>query len=244
MPRVGCTCSITPVGFDRSFATAGFPARPVAVPDVGRVAFPAPRLPDSISILGRSCGLRHPAITDALDVAVAGLGLRLPILIRLAYAAAGTIAPDVGVKFVRLPRMAGNVTPEGLGFPAALLGFLPQPRRVHLGLLGVGTRPDGFGFPFAGVEFHIFSLMADLCRFLAVLLVALLLHRLPAPSAGEEQQHNHRHYDDGDHYPYPWSCVHVSHHFPLRCDREAGAIPAGIFPRTVITQLARVLTFH
>ena len=159
-------------------------------------------------------------------VVAVGLGLRLPVLIRLTYAAAGTVASDVGINLVRLPGVPGNVIPQGLGFLAALLGFLPQARRVHLGLLGVGACPDGLGLPFAGVKFHIFSLAADIGRLLPVLLVPLRLHRFPAPSAGQKQQHNQRHYDDGNHYPYPWSYVHVSHHFPLRCDR-AGARHSG-----------------
>ncbi len=146
-------------------------------------------------------------------------GLYLPVLARLVHAAAGAVTADVGIQLVRLAGVAGNVTAEGLRFPAAFLGFLPQPGRVHLGLLGVGARTDGLGFPFAGVEFHVFSLAADLGRFFPILLVPLLLHRLAAPSAGEEQHHNQGHDDNRNHYPYPWSCVHVSHHFPLRCDR-------------------------
>src|SRR5690242_7139492 len=65
------------------------------------------------------------------------------------------IGPYIGIKFVRLPCTAGNVTPQGLGFLAALFCFLAQPCSVNLRLLGVRARPDGFGLTFTGVNFHV-----------------------------------------------------------------------------------------
>lgn len=129
------------------------------------------------------------------------------------------IRPYVGIKFVRLPCTAGNVTPQGLGFLAALFCFLAQPCSVNLRLLGVRARPDGFGLPFAGINFHVLGFAPDLGGLFPVLLVPLLLHGFPAPSTGQEQQHDQYHHNNGNYHPYPWSCIHVSHHFPLRCDR-------------------------
>ena len=129
------------------------------------------------------------------------------------------IRADVRIQFVRLPAVAGNVAPQGLRFLAALLGLLPKTGGVYLGLLGVGTGPRGFSLPFAGVNFHILRFPADISSLFPVLLVALLLHGLPALSPGEEQHHNQRHDNNGNDHPYPWGCIHVSHHFPLRCDR-------------------------
>ena len=187
--------------------------------DVGRADVPALRLTGHIPDRNRG-GRPVPAVTDVVDlVAAAGrmalmvAGLGLQVFALLARATAGAVAVDIGIQLVRLPGVAGDVTPQGLGLLAALLGFPLQARRIHLGLLGIGTRTDGLRFPIASIELHGFSFPADFGSFLAVLLVALHLHGLPAPPAGEDQQHNQRHRDDGNHYPYPWSCIHVSHHF-------------------------------
>ena len=153
------------------------------------------------------------------------------------------VRADVGIKLVCLTGTAGNVAPQGLGFLAALLSFFCQPCRINLRLLGIRTGPDGLRFPLAGIDFHVLGFAPDLGGLLPVLLVPFFLHCLPAPASGQEQQHDQGHHNNGNYNPYPWSCVHVSHHFPLRCDRAGPRLPADIFG-TVITRLARVLTIH
>lgn len=158
-------------------------------------------------------GLNLPGVMASFPV------LNLPGVVAFRSIPPGAVLSDIGIEFVRLPGAVGNITAQGLGFPAALFGLLPQPCRVNLCLLGVGTRPDGLGLPFAGVDFHILGLTPDLGGLFPVLPVPLLLHGLPAFSASQEEQHDQHHHDNGNNYPYPWNCVHVSHHFPLCCDR-------------------------
>jgi hypothetical protein len=167
----------------------------------------------------------------------------LPGVLHRAAVLPAAVRADVGIKLVCLPGAAGNVAPQGLGFLAALFSLFLQPRCIYLGLLRIRTGPDGLRFTLAGIDFHVLGFAPDLGRLLPVFLVPLFLHCLPAPASGQEQQHDQRHHNNGNYNPYPWSCVHVSHHFPLRCDRAGPRLPADIFG-TVITRLARVLTFH
>lgn len=115
------------------------------------------------------------------------------------------IASDVRIELVRLPGVVGHITPQGLGLMGPLLGFLPKARRVNLGLLSVCARPGGLGLTLAGVDFHLFGFTPDLCRLFPVLLVPLLLHGLPALSAGQEEHHDQCNNNDGNYHPYPWS---------------------------------------
>lgn len=220
------------------------------VPVLSGVVHVAPAHPGVLNILSAHPGVAHfpatrPGVLDIVTImpGIHSVAAFFPGVLHHAGVLPGAVRTDVGIKLVRLPGMAGNVTPQGLGFLAALFSFFLQPRRVDFGLLGVRPGPDGFRFTLAGIDFHVLGFAPDLGGLLPVFLVPLFLHCLPAPASGQEQQHDQRHHNNGNYNPYPWSCVHVSHHFPLRCDRAGPRLPADIFG-TVITRLARVLTFH
>jgi len=227
---------------DSRFRTGGrsVMATVKAVAGVGLYTVGVPRIPAHVSAqvpgrtwIGRTCigwtstivaripGLNLPHIVPlaAILPGVVSLAAILPGVVHYSAILPAAFRPYVGIKLVGFPCTAGNIAPQGLGFLAALLGFLPQPGRVYLRLLRVGTRPDGLGLPFTRINFHVLGFAPDLGGLFPVLLVPLLLHCFPAPSTGQEQQHNQHHNNNGNYHPYPWSCVHVSHHFPLRCDR-------------------------
>jgi hypothetical protein len=196
---------------------------PVAGVRVSTVGIPCIPAHARAHVPGWTCVGRAPSITADLAVlnalGVVPVAALVPRVVHYGAILPPAIGSHVGIELVRLPRAAGNVAPQGLGFLAALFCFLAQPRSVNLCLLGVGSRPDGLGLPLAGINFHILGFTPDLGGLLPVLLVPLLLHGFPAPSSGQEQQHDQYHHNNGNYHPYPWSCIHVSHHFPLRCDR-------------------------
>lgn len=171
----------------------------------------------------------HVSRVPARSPAGTSVGRSTPVMagipvFRLAAVWARRLVPpaipaDVGIELVRLPGVAGYVAAQGLRLMGPLLGFLPKARRVDLCLFGVGACPSGLGFPLAGVDFHVLGFTPDLCRLFPVLLVPLLLEGLPALSAGQKEHHDQCNDNDGNYHPNPWSCIHVSHHFPLRCDR-------------------------
>lgn len=133
-------------------------------------------------------------------------------------AAAATFPLDVRVKFVRFPRPLIHVVAESLGLRRLLVCLLAQPSCLNLRLLSVRTRTGGLGLALAGIKFAVLGVAADLGSLFAVRVIPLLLYRLPAPSCREQQQHNKHHRNNGNYHPNPWSCFHVTHHFPLRCD--------------------------
>lgn len=210
----------------------------------------APTAPGVLNVAPGRPGVAHFPATrpGVLDIVTTMPGIHsvaalFPGVVHHAGVLPGAVRTDVGIKLVCLTGTAGNVAPQGLGFLAALFSFFCQPCRINFRLLGIRTGPDGLRFPLAGIDFHVLGFAPDLGGLLPVLLVPFFLHCLPAPASGQEQQHDQRHHNNGNYNPYPWSCVHVSHHFPLRCDRAGPRLPADIFG-TVITRLARVLTIH
>ncbi|MDQ0729715.1 hypothetical protein [Arthrobacter sp. B1I2] len=161
--------------------------------------------PGRIGVVGK--GVRAPC------VATSGVGMPFPAI------PSAAIRSDVGIEFVSLPGMGGNVTPQGLGFMGPLLGFLPKARCVNLCLLSISPRPNGLSFPLTGINFHILGFTPDFGSLFPVLLVPFLLGSLPALSTGQKEHHDQCNDNNGNYHPYPWSCIHFSHHFPLRCDR-------------------------
>jgi hypothetical protein len=145
--------------------------------------------------------------------------LHRPSIIALNAVPPAAIPSYVRIQFIRFPGAAGNITPQGLGLIGPLLGLLPKAGSVNLRLLRISTRTDGLGLALAGIDFHVLGFTPDLGGLFPVFLVAFLLHGLAALSAGQKKHHNQRHHNNGNYHPYPWSCIHVSHHFPLRCDR-------------------------
>lgn len=178
---------------------------------VGMAAVPILRVPVDVPI--NTCVGRSTPVMAGVTV------LHLPSVSILNAVPPAAIPSDVGIKFIRLPGAAGNVAPQGLGLMGPLLGFLPKAGCVNLRLLRIGPRADGLGLTLAGVDFHVLGFTPDLGGLFPVLLVALLLHGLAALSAGQKKHHDQCHHNNGNYHPYPWSCIHVSHHFPLRCDR-------------------------
>lgn len=185
-------------------ASAVIPSR------VGMAAVPVRRVP--VAITDSTCVGRSTPV-------MSGVTVLAPLLSALNAVPPAAIASDIGIEFIRLPGAAGDVTPQGLGLVGPLLGFLPKAGRVNLRLLCIGTRADGLGLALAGVDFHVLGFTPDLGGLFPVLLVAFLLHGLAALSAGQKEHHDQCHHNNGNYHPYPWSCIHVSHHFPLRCDR-------------------------
>ena len=116
----------------------------------------------------------------------------------------------IRVDGVRLPGVLGNVIPQGLRLSRPLLGFLAQPGSFHLGLLGVGPGTRGPGLVFAGIQFNILGLAADLGRLFAVRLIPLLLDCLTALPR-HQKQHNQHHHNDCNYHPNPW--FHATHLF-------------------------------
>ncbi|KSU74056.1 hypothetical protein GA0061083_3435 [Pseudarthrobacter enclensis] len=159
------------------------------------------RLPDSVhpAILPGAVFLLLSTARDFPRCRIRVERLALPIL------AAGTSAAataDVGIYLVGLAGVTGDLSAQLLRLMRLLLGFLPQPGGVDLRLLGVRTRTGRLGFPLTGVDFLVLRFPADLGCLFPVLLIALLLHGLPAPPTEKEQQNSHDHHN-GDHYPYP-----------------------------------------
>jgi hypothetical protein len=147
--------------------------------------------------------------------------------VMLTAAAAITIAAvalDIRIKLVGFLCVAAYVITEGLGFSTLLICVLAQPRRFDLGLLGISPGPRGLCFAFPRVEFLVLCLAANLSGLLAVRVVPLLLHRLPAAPCCKQQQHNQHHYNNGDYHPNPRSCFQITHHFPLRRDRAGESL--------------------
>lgn len=112
----------------------------------------------------------------------------------------------VGIQGVRLVEVLLGVRPEVLRLRLPPLGLLAEPCRLNLGLLGISFGTHGLGFVFAGLKFRFLSLAADFGRVLAVLFVALLPERFPAPAVHE--QSNQRDDDDYNDDPNPGSCIH------------------------------------
>lgn len=158
------------------------------------------------------------AVTIMLVAGCAGNRVRL---VRALLPAVGparappAVVRDVGIYLVSLTRVLGDFAAEGPCFAGLLFGFLPKAGGVDLCLLGISAGPGGLGLPLTRVKFLVFSFPADFRRFLAVLLLALLLDRLPAPPA-HQQDNNQQHHNYGNDYPNPWSCFHATHHFPLQ----------------------------
>ncbi|OAE00551.1 hypothetical protein A6A22_03225 [Arthrobacter sp. OY3WO11] len=136
------------------------------------------------------------------------------------------LAVDVRVELIRLTRPFIYIVAERLGLHSLLVSLLAQPGCVHLGLFCIRPGARRLRFTLPGVKFLNLCLTADFCCLLPVFVVALLLDRLPAPSARQQQQHNQHHHHNGNYHPYPWSCFHVTHHFPLDVTGPACALPA------------------
>ena len=131
-------------------------------------------------------GYTFPA--SAPGMATAGISAVDPCALRcpaLRTAAPGAIDGDVRIELVGLAGTAGNIAAQRLGFPGLLFRFLAQPGRIDLRLLGIGTCPNGLGFPFPGIDFHVFGFAPDFSGLFPVFPVALFLHCPPAPPANE-----------------------------------------------------------
>jgi hypothetical protein len=192
-------------------AGKGVMASAVLLSPVGMAAIPVRRVP--VDIPDSTCFGSSTPVMAGVSM------LHRPSIIALNAVPPAAIPSDVRVKFIRFPGAAGNITPQGLGLMGPLLGLLPKAGSVNLRLLRIGTRADGLSLALAGIDFHVLGFTPDLGGLFPVLLVAFLLHGLAALSAGQKKHHNQRHHNNGNYHPYPWSCIHVSHHFPLRCDR-------------------------
>lgn len=171
-----------------------------------------------ISAAGRVSGaIPHALVAGSLAVAA------VPA-VRVHITAA--VAVDIGVELVRFPRPFIHIVAECLGLDCLLVSLLAQPGCVHLGLLCIRFGTRRFRFTLPGVKFLRLGLAADFRSLLPVFVVTLLLDRLPAPSAGQQQQHYQHHHNYGNDYPNPWSCFHTTHHFPLDVTGPACALPA------------------
>jgi hypothetical protein len=162
---------------------------------------------------------------DASHTFVAGsFAVAAVAAVRVDIAAA--VAVDVGVKLVRLPRPFVYIVAERLGLHGLLVCLLAQPGRIHLGLFRISPGTRSFCFALPCVKILHLGLAADFRCLGPVLVVALLLDSLPAPSARQQQQHNQHHHNDADYHPNPWSCFQNTHHFPLDVTGPACALPA------------------
>ena len=167
----------------------------------------------------------------AFVVCVAGCSAGRVRLARTLLTVVGPARPpagvvrDVRIYFVSLARVIGDFAAERTCLAGLLVGFLAKACGVDLCLLGISPGPGSLGLTLTRVKFFVFRFPADFRCFLAVLLLAFLLDRFPAPPA-HQQDDNQQHHNDGNDYPNPWSCFHATHHFPLQL-RPGRPSPSG-----------------
>jgi hypothetical protein len=157
-----------------------------------------------------------------------GISVDAPTIASDAFAV-GTVAAvpaDVRIKLVRFPGPFVHIVAERVGLRGLLVCVLAQPSRVDLRLLCVRLGAGSLRFPLPGVKFLDLGLAANFCSLLPVRVVPLLLYRLPAPSAYQQEQHNQHYHNNGNYHPNPWSCFQITHHFPLDATGAADAFPA------------------
>jgi hypothetical protein len=165
-------------------------------------------VPSGVSVPPRVTPRVRVNITPGVRVGVSPPRVRTNIApgVRVRVSPPAAFHIYVGIQGVRLVEVLLGVRPEVLRLRLPPLGLLAEPCRLNLGLLGISFGTHGLGFIFAGLKFRFLSLAADFGRVLAVLFVALLPERFPAPAVHE--QSNQRDDDDYNDDPNPGSCIH------------------------------------
>ena len=138
---------------------------------------------------------------------------------------ANVILANVRIYGVGLFGLPGHVIPEGPRVARLLLGFLLQPRSLHLSLLGVSAGTACPGFLLARLEFYVLSLSAHLRGLFAVRFVPFLL-QCPAATPRHQKHDQKDHHNNANNHPNPRCNVQATHLFPFAAIEPRAAEPA------------------